>query len=749
MPLLTQRIARGVVPALDATRPPADRAEPDRIVMGVRPGHAPSPQPPVRIFLGTERGQFRAERTFLWSIEKHRDPGRVYEIHLMKHLTGFRDAFWLTAFTNYRFAIPGFCGYRGRAIYNDVDQVYVADPGELYDLDMEGAGFLSINDRDTSVMLIDCERMARVWTAQAARRQKRRALEAVARESRLWGRLAPGWNARDREYDPHRSKLVHFTTLHTQPWRPFPEHFVYFENPTGDLWCDLEAAADRAGFMPFVAERPSSQWQDALARLGASTNGRTLAQALAGGGSGALRLRGALEQVPDDDLPWVLDRLFAQYVELDLEVVEPVAASVGLRRRPPWFWQQQLERSALRHPQTRWQLLRRCGLRRHRLVGGPAPPGPVVALLHRKPGHDHQSLALASRIAALTGRSVREHRIPWSTAGYLMRRCAGGGRLSGLPADAALLVAAGWLPTRAARRNAAGARLALLGRKAGRPPATGGCVVQCRHFGLPWHPSRMSTLLPLNAGVVAPTQLRERWRKWETAPRRVAALVGGQSRSHRLTADDARAFGRAASNWARRHQARLLVVTSRRTGAVARHVGAGLAREDDIYVWQPGDAENPYALALDAAEAVLVTGESESMLADAVANGLPVLIWPLQRRRATPWAALSAWVAGRACRAQYNRRGSIRPQQGFGYLCARILERGWALPPRDLEALHDALYSRSLAARFGEPERGEHPPAFQELEHVSHVLAARLGLAPALEPDLVSNGALHVLDRAS
>jgi uncharacterized protein len=749
MPLLTQRIARGLVPAFDATRPPADRAGPACIVMGVRPGHTPSSQPPVRIFLGTERGQFRAERTFLWSIERHRNPGRVYEIHLMKHLIGFRDAFWLTAFTNYRFAIPGFCGYRGRAIYNDVDQIYQTDPGELYDLDMEGAGFLSINDRDTSVMLIDCERMARVWTAQAARRQKRGSLEAAARESRLWGRLAPGWNARDREYDPDRSKLVHFTTLHTQPWRPFPEHFVYFENPTGELWCDLEAEADRAGYMPFDAGNPSSQWQDALVRLSDSPDGRTLVQRLAGGGSGTLRLRGALEQVPDDDLPWVLDRLFAHHAELELEVVEPVSPRGGLRRRPTWFWQQQLERSALRHPNTRWQLVRRCGLRRRRLAGGPAPQGPVVALLHRKPGHDHQTLALASRIAALTGRSVRQHHIPWSAAGYLLRRFAGGGRMPELPADTALLVGAGWLPTRVARRSAGDARLALLGRKAGRPPATGGCVVQCRHFGFPWHPSRISTLLPLNAGVVAPTRSRERWHEWETAPHRVAALVGGQSRSHRLSAEDARALGRAASNWARRHQARLLVVTSRRTGAVARHLGAGLARYDDVYVWQPGDLENPYALALDAAEAVLVTGESESMLADAVANGRPVLIWPLQRRRAPPWAAMSAWVAGRASRAQYNRRGSIRPQQGLGYLCARILERGWVLPPRDLEALHDALYSRSLAARFGEPERSERPPAFQELEHVSHLLAARLGLAPALEPDLVSNGAPHVLDRAS
>ena len=86
-------------------------AIPDAIVLGVRPGHPASEKPPVRIFLGTERSQYRAERVFLWSIERVRDPGRVYEIHLMKSLPGFRDWFWNTGFTNYRFATPHFAGF--------------------------------------------------------------------------------------------------------------------------------------------------------------------------------------------------------------------------------------------------------------------------------------------------------------------------------------------------------------------------------------------------------------------------------------------------------------------------------------------------------------------------------------------------------------------------------------------------------------------------------------------------------------
>ena len=103
---------------------------PERISLPPRPDAPRSPKPPVRMFLGTEPAQHRAERAFIFSIHKYRDPGRAYEIHLMRSLVGYRRWFWTTDFTNYRFAIPHYAGGCGRAIYNDVDQVYVADPGE-------------------------------------------------------------------------------------------------------------------------------------------------------------------------------------------------------------------------------------------------------------------------------------------------------------------------------------------------------------------------------------------------------------------------------------------------------------------------------------------------------------------------------------------------------------------------------------------------------------------------------------------
>src|SRR3546814_8862614 len=73
----------------------------------------------------------------------------------------------------------------------------------------------------------------------------------------MWRRLSGVWNARDHEYEPGVSKVLHYTTLQTQPWRPFPKVLRYRDNPNGDVWFEMERAADAAGFTLFTEERPS------------------------------------------------------------------------------------------------------------------------------------------------------------------------------------------------------------------------------------------------------------------------------------------------------------------------------------------------------------------------------------------------------------------------------------------------------------------------------------------------------------
>src|SRR4029078_5113514 len=129
---------------------------------------------------------------------------------------------WKTGFTRYRYAVPDLAGQTGRAIYNDVDQIYLADPGELFDLDMQGRAQLGIDERENSVMLLDCAAMARVWHAADARNgQKHQPFRAAVHAAALWAPPPGVWNARDGEYVAGQTKLLHFTTLQTQPWRQF------------------------------------------------------------------------------------------------------------------------------------------------------------------------------------------------------------------------------------------------------------------------------------------------------------------------------------------------------------------------------------------------------------------------------------------------------------------------------------------------------------------------------------------------
>lgn len=754
MPLLTQRILRGLKPAaLHPGRPPARREQPARIILGVRAGSRPSSKPPVRIYLGTERGQFRAERIFIWSVEKHRDPSRIYEIHLLRDLKGFRRRFWLTGFTNYRFAIPGFAGNEGRAIYNDADQIYLKDPALLFDTAMDQAGFLSINDRDTSVMLIDCKRMSQVWNAHDVRRLSRKALEARARKARLWGTLDAGWNARDSEYDSERSHLVHFTTLHTQPWRPFPDELVYFDNPTDPLWTDLERDADQAGFLPLTASRPSEDWSQAAAAL-PSAEWRSLLVPEAPAERAEQRtVDDLLERVPDQDLPWVLERLFSTSNRLAVKVREPLAHGGGRTRRSLWYWQQQLNAASRLHPQVPWELQHRAPWSRtRRFFGGPVEQGAIHVLVHRKPGHNNQARAIADRLAALSQRPVIEVPISTSEPAFFVQRLLGlSGLKAAVPAKSGIVIAGGWLPCRIARqmqRRNPRLRLILSGRKAGPAEAMGSVLVQCRHFGLPPHPFRLTTTLPLNNGYTAAHDSdaalsEQHWADWLSAGRTMAVLVGGDSRSHRLCAESATELARQLSEAARFHQARLLVVTGRRSLGILDALEQALSDHDLLYRWRADDRHNPYALALARADILIVTGESESMLADAASRGRGFLIWPTARRRPGAWQRLSAELAERAARPRFNRRGSIRPQQGQTYLCARALERNWILPPRQIEKLHQSLYSLGLAAPFGQPQPTAFTPFPDELTASARAAAEQLGIPlddPALNrPETLSS----------
>ena len=447
-------------------RPPNDRNErrrmshkssqfesPDVIVLGVRPGVRPNGKPPVRIFLGTQPEQYRPERVFVWSIEKVRDPARVYEIHLMSRLPGYRSRFWNTGFTNYRFAIPHYAGYQGKAIYNDVDQIYLADPGLLFDMDLGSHGYLAISPTDTSVMLMDCERMGRHWTLKGAQKRRKYALiRRAQKEPGCYGVLPPEWNARDHEHREGWTRCLHYTTLQRQPWKPFPERFYYFDNPDRGPWDALEREANLEAFQVFSASRPSRDheigeshqafsghtphwWGELLEDVAQSSGFRTLLHiGKAGAFEGidlpsvqvthldlaeflkratstdetptwdALCITEDLSRLSSADVPWIIDRLLGHAASVAV-VAAPCDATrtVGhVPSRPEW-WSWLMEGATQRNPRLHWRVaLFPPGSPEEaeiRSGGRCLSATPTVWVLDDgKPGHRTQSLGLAHQL---------------------------------------------------------------------------------------------------------------------------------------------------------------------------------------------------------------------------------------------------------------------------------------------------------------------------------------------------------------
>jgi mitochondrial fission protein ELM1 len=774
----------------DPRRDACVRSRPECVVLGVKGGAVPSGKPPVRIFLGTEPAQYRAERVFVWSIERVRDPSRVYEIYLMKDLEGFDRRGWTTGFTNYRFAIPHLAGAAGRAIFNDVDEAYFGDPAELFDLELGGCGYLATSDTETSVMLIDCARMAPVWTLEAARHQLKKQLLARALEiPGIRGDLPPEWTARDADFVPGRSKLQHWTTLHTQPWRPVPGRFVYEPNPTGQLWFDLKQGADRAGFQVFDARRPSAGYTgllerlreaprppragsasrrreavpgepaDALAKLVEQTGARGILQwelgraadvSAAGwiDGADAEKLEvgywdmvhnrdpqhaaerfdgvvctDVLEFLPEEDAPWVVDTLFARarrfvYARVAVdgrsEVLTDRTRLDSLPRDGSW-WIEHFETASRRHPQLHWRLVltdrSRRGARGTRIRDGGRLPGPPKTWVLSDEARRDSPAPMA--LARALGWPCRRKELRFTPLARLSNRLLGASRLGLTRAGRAgleppwpdVVIATGRQAVPVARwireRSRGRTRLVQLGAGGERADLFDAAVTPAHHQLWP-HPRRIETAAPLVPATGDPPDGPAPAVRAGAAPPRIALLAEVGRGSGSLHGVYARRMARAVRGFAESVGGSAFAVVGPRTAsAAAAELGRALGEDEQTPIRRLGALGSDDALAQ--ADAIVVSGDDEAMLARAAASGRPVYIHPPSGYARGPLESLRSWVDERARRRPVNARGTPRPQQGVEYLCARLIERGIVRPPRDLGALHAALYRLGIARPFGTP----------------------------------------------
>lgn len=201
----------------------------------------------LNIFIGTGLGMEAAERAIFHSIvENTTGP---YTLHWMKAHGDVEmwndwigsprpeqvgaEGMWVTPFSLFRYAVPALMKFRGTAIYLDVDMVVLADLRDLAGYAREGRWCMADNRDGDCVAVIDCScvlgdhRWPTIQDLKSGRMPKQ-ALRNIA--SKYFDPCIPAeWNVCDQA--PEHARLIHFTSMATQPWQPYVGRIEYQPHP--------------------------------------------------------------------------------------------------------------------------------------------------------------------------------------------------------------------------------------------------------------------------------------------------------------------------------------------------------------------------------------------------------------------------------------------------------------------------------------------------------------------------------------
>lgn len=203
----------------------------------------------LHIYIGTGLGMEAAERAIYHSIVQNTSP--PYTLHWMKAYGPdpmFNDwtnsprpeninrkGYWVTPFSQFRYAVPELQGFSGRAVYLDVDMVVL---GDLKDLANEyysvGSWTIAENRDGDCVAVIDCNCVTDLegWpTIQELREGTltKHEMRHLA-SNRYRPDIPESWNTHD-SFQPGVN-LVHYTSIVTQPWTPYPDRIDYQPHPS-------------------------------------------------------------------------------------------------------------------------------------------------------------------------------------------------------------------------------------------------------------------------------------------------------------------------------------------------------------------------------------------------------------------------------------------------------------------------------------------------------------------------------------
>lgn len=189
---------------------------------------------PVRVFVGCSANGEDAESCAVLEYSLRKFSSRPVEIVWMKQTHdaasfwhGWNTERWATPFSGFRWGIPAFCGFEGRAVYTDSDVIFLADINELWSQPMASQAAVLAKGGGSWRLCVS------LWDCAAAREHvlpldqlrtdpmaHHRMCQRVISDGFV-GSFSGDWNCLDgRGYadlaDP-AIKALHYTDMSTQP----------------------------------------------------------------------------------------------------------------------------------------------------------------------------------------------------------------------------------------------------------------------------------------------------------------------------------------------------------------------------------------------------------------------------------------------------------------------------------------------------------------------------------------------------
>jgi hypothetical protein len=191
----------------------------------------------VRIFIGSSSNGEDAEIECAYEYSLRQNCSRELDIVWMRQSHSVESWWgawmtqeWSTPFSGFRWSIPEYCNFEGRAIYTDCDMINYRDMADLIEIDMEGKPVAArrgnrFGGHEFCVMVFDCEAF-RPHSIPTSRMKlipgsHHRFIRKFSGNSDLVKDLDPKWNVLDGEnYRLNEIYQLHFTNMATQPWKP-------------------------------------------------------------------------------------------------------------------------------------------------------------------------------------------------------------------------------------------------------------------------------------------------------------------------------------------------------------------------------------------------------------------------------------------------------------------------------------------------------------------------------------------------